>query len=421
MRIDRSHVLFSKYSIVLLTSLIVLYADCGVQDKSNAENSVQSSFIKYYGDTSSARGVTVEETTDGGYILTGYSTGGEHGAEDAYLIKTDSNGNRIWTKYYGGSGKDYGWAVRQTPDSGFIIVGYTDSFGKGGMDIYLIKTDQEGDTLWTKTMGGTGDEYGWDIRITDDQGYIIAAQTDKDGKGNIDAFLLKLDENGNEIWSRSYGGNKIDRIFSVQQTADGGFISAGITYSFSSINEQDRDGYLLKTSATGNEEWYKIFGGDDYDVCHSVALTNDGGFFIAGYGESYATFGYRDMYLIKTDKDGNKEWLKVYGGSGEERGIKGYQTNDSGYIAIGFTAENRDICLVKTNSVGDSLWTRNMGNPNEVEFGYTVRETKNNELILIGHAEPLNREYSRILLIKTNDEGIVNQNNEMFNSALKNE
>jgi len=221
---------------------------------------------------------------------------------------------------------------------------------------------------------------------------------------------IKVDAEGNEKWSKTYGGNKIDCIFSVQQTQDGGYIAAGITYSYSSIDSKDRDGYLLKTDASGEQEWFKTFGEDAYDVGHSVALTNDSGYLVTGYGESYAIYGKKDVYLIKTDVGGRIQWTKVYGGSEEERGIKGLQTKDGGYIAIGFTETNRDVYLVKTNSIGDALWTRTFGDRDKMDFGYTVRETKDGGYILIGHTESSNGIDGDILLIKTDSEGLVKQN-----------
>lgn len=397
----------TKYKIILITHLLFCLLSCAVQHNSNSDDITQTTFIKDIGDSGISRGVTVEETSDGGYILTGYTTDGEFGEEDILLIKTNSIGETIWRKTFGGNGKDYGWAVRQLSDGDYIIVGYTDSFGSGGMDIYLIKTDPRGNAIWTKTYGGKEDEFGWDIRITKDQGFIIAAQTNSVGNGEIDAYLVKVDGEGKEEWMKSYGGDKIDRVFSVQQTKDGGYIAVGITYSYASIDANDRDGYLVKTDALGKEEWHKTFGKDAYDVGHAIALTNDGGFFITGYGESLATSGNRDVYLIKTDNNGDNQWIKVYGGLGEERGIKGYQTKDGGYIAIGYTDKNRDVYLIKTDNMGDSLWTRTYGNKDNMDFGYTVRETNDGGFILVGHSQSLSSEKSSVLLIKTNSEGLV--------------
>ncbi len=382
--------------LVLIMSLSLVFHSCGPGPKTFFVQIDVSSFD---------RGVTVEEVIGSGFVVAGYTTQSPATREDALLVRTNLSGDTLWTKTFGGEGEDYGWAVRQTGDGGFIIAGYSDSFGNGGNDVYLIRTDSEGTTLWTKTFGGEGDEFGWDIRQAADGGFIIAAQSDSDGHGDIDAYLIKLDSAGNKEWENFYGGEKIDRIFSVQQTADGGYVATGISYSFTSIGPQDRDGYLLKTDAGGKLEWFKTFGGDGYDVAHSIALTDDGGYLLSGYGESFATNGARDLYLIKTDAEGNEQWTKVHGGSAEERGIKGYQTSDGGYIAVGFTDKNRDIYLIKADSAGDMLWDRTFGRNNMLEFGYTVREASDGGYIITGHQQSFDGTNGDVLLIKTDSEG----------------
>ncbi len=396
---------------ILLISLFFCSINVDAQKKISSNKIDQISFIKHIGIGSKGidRGVTVEEIAGGGYILTGYTNGNKAGGEDVFLIKTNSAGDTIWSKTFGGIGKDNGWAVRQTNDRGYIIVGFTDSFGAGGMDVYLIKTDSIGEAIWTKTYGGPGDEFGWDIRTCSDNGFIIAAQTSSFGRGEIDAYLIKIDIDGNKKWSKTYGGVQTDRIFSVQQTQDGGYVATGITYSYTNIGPGDRDGYLLKTNASGELEWFKTFGEDAYDVGHSVSLTKDGGYLVTGYGESYAVFGKRDVYLIKIDFNGKIEWTKVYGGNESERGIKGEQTKDGGYIAIGFTDKDWDVYLIKTNNKGDTLWTRTFGTKDKIDFGYTVKETNDGGYILIGHKESFDGEDGDILLIKTDREGLVDQ------------
>ena len=392
--------------LIFQVLLTISFLSC-TEQKAGNDKIEETSFMVHIGDNGISRGVTVEQTKDEGYILTGYTTDGDYGGEDVFLIKTNSEGETTWRKTFGGEGNDNGWAVRQNEDGGYIIVGFTNSFGNGDMDVYLIRTDSLGETIWAKTYGEEGDEYGWDVQITKDNGFIVAAQTNSLGEGEIDAYLIKLERDGKEKWSKTYGGDKIDRIFSVQQTQDGGYITAGITYSFESVVPNDRDGYLLKTDSSGEQEWYKIIGEDLYDVAHSVAITNDNGYIITGYGESFATSGGRDVYFIKTDGKGENQWRKSYGEIGEERGIKGLQTKDGGYVAIGFTDKNKDMYFIKTNNSGDTLWTRTYGTAEYLEFGYTVKETNDGGYIIIGHSERLDSGKSNIMLIKTNNIGLV--------------
>ncbi len=370
----------------------------------------QNTFYKHLGNANIDRGVTVEEIQGDGFIISGYTTKEGGKDEDVLLIKTDHQGEPLWSKVFGSEGQDHGWAVRQTTDKGFIIVGYSDSFGAGDMDVYLIKTDEEGIEQWSKTYGGKGDEFGWDIRKTTDNGFIIAAQTNSLGHGEVDAYLIKIDADGNEEWSNSYGGEKVDRIFSVRQTNDGGFIAAGITYSFGSV---DRNAYLLKTNEWGKLEWSKTFGEAGYDVGHAIEVTDDKGFLITGYGESYSTHGGRDVYLIKTDGNGDQQLLQTFGGPANDRAMKGVQTKDGGYITIGFTQEihatkvDWQVYLIKTASNGEMQWSRTFGNSDHHEFGYTVEETHDGGYILTGQSVNPDNGFSSVLLIKTDHAGKI--------------
>jgi hypothetical protein len=168
--------------------------------------------------------------------------------QDVYLIKTDSVGNTLWTRTYGGFVGDEGWSVQQTSDGGYIITGYTASFGAGMLDVWLIKTNAFGDTLWTETYGDTLGDGGSSVQQTTDEGYIITGSTNSFGAGSHDVYLIKTDSLGDTLWTRTYGGIFTDWGQSVQQTLDGGFIIAGGTYSFGSGNT---DVYLIKTDGNG--------------------------------------------------------------------------------------------------------------------------------------------------------------------------
>ncbi|MDP6647505.1 MAG: hypothetical protein QGG07_03795 [Dehalococcoidales bacterium] len=309
------------------------------------------SFTKTFGGVDWDYANSVQQTTDGGYIIAG-GTDSPGTDGDVYLVKTDREGNEEWSRTFGGKENDTASSVQQTTDGGYIIAGDTNSFGAGEFDFYLVKTDREGNEEWSRAFGGVGWDYADSVQQTTDGGYIIAGGTDSFGAGIYDAYLVKTDGEGNEEWSRTFGGEDNDTADSVQQTADGGYIIAGDTESFGAGNY---DAYLVKTDGEGNEEWSRAFGGEETEEADSVQQTTDGGYIIAGYTISYGA-GSWDAYLVKTDGEGNEEWSRAFGGESYDLASSVQQTADGGYIIAGYTesfgAGNYDAYLVKTDGEG---------------------------------------------------------------------
>jgi regulation of enolase protein 1 (concanavalin A-like superfamily) len=294
----------------------------------------QVTFQKTYGGTTNGSVAnSVQQTVDGGYIIAGTTSDFGAGSLNVYLIKTDANGDSLWTKNYGGVNGDEGQYVQQTSDGGFIIVGITETFGAGNLDIYLIKTDVNGNLLWSKTFGGPDIDWGNSVQQTTDGGYIITGFTQSFGIGSLDVYLIKTDANGDSLWTKTYGGTNADGGYFAQQTLDGGYIVCGFTEGF---GVGASDVYLIKTDANGDVLWTKSFGGINEDNGYSVKQTTSGEYIITGRTRSFGAGDY-DTYLIKADINGNSIWSKVFGGINYDYGFSTDQITDGGYIVIGYT------------------------------------------------------------------------------------
>jgi len=302
---------------------------------------------KTFGGTDGEDGALVQQTSDGGYILAGNTLSYGAGKYDIWLIKTDSTGNKQWDKTFGGTGAETVSSVQQTSDGGYILAGRTTSYGAGYHDVWLIKTDSNGEKLWDKTFGGTDYDDGRSVQQTSDGGYILAGLTESYGAGDGDAWLIKADSNGEKLWDKTFGGPGIDWVKPVQQTSDGGYIMAGSTFSYS--NTDDGDVWLIKTDSNGNKQWDKTFGGTNFDFARSVQQTSDGGYILLGESE-YDAYD-DDIWLIKTDSNGNMQWDKIYGGDEWDWTSAVQQTSDGGYILAGSTesygAGEFDFWLIK--------------------------------------------------------------------------
>jgi hypothetical protein len=322
--------------------------------KLNAKGNLQ--WTKTIGGPENEEGNFLIQTSDGGYVIAGATNSFGAGGKDVYVVKLDANGNLQWTKTIGGKNWDAGFSLIQTSDGGYAIAGATNSFGAGWEDVYVIKLDAHGNLQWTKTIGGKNWDAGFSLIQTSDGGYAIAGYTESFGAGLSDVYVVKLDANGNLQWTKTIGGKIWERGRSLIQTSDGGYAIAGTLYPFEA---EGWDVYVVKLDANGNLQWTKTIGGKDFEFedGYSLIQTSDGGYAIAGYTSS---FGARetDVYVVKLDAHGNLQWTKTIGGKNWDAGFSLIQTSDGGYAIAGYTssfgAGEKDVYVVKLDKNGNA-------------------------------------------------------------------
>jgi hypothetical protein len=357
-----------------------------------------------FGESDDNWGPLAQQTSDGGYIITGSTASYGSGKSDILLLKTDRNGTKLWNKTFGGSEDDASYSVQQKRDGSYIIIGIATYHNSGKYYVLLIKTDSDGNKLWEKTFSRSEDDFYNSFQQTSDGGYIIAGYTgvmESDGSG-MHAQLIKTDSNGDMLWDRTIGGTNASVGHSVQQTSDGGYIISG-TMEFNGLGF---DIFLIKTDNNGNELWNRTFkplaGLNDLAV-GPVRQTNDGGYIITSTMDSRDSGKYV-IRLIKTDSNGNMLWDKTFGNTGDcgwPMSIQ--QTSDGGYMIISsmdpYGSGKRDIWLFKTDSIGDMLWDKTFGG-SEDDTGASVQQTSDGGYILAGTTSSFDAEGRDAWLIK---------------------
>jgi type IX secretion system substrate protein len=345
-----------------------------------------------FGGSENDNGVFVIETSDGGYAILGSTNSFGAGGSDIYLIKIDSEFDLDWQKTFGGPNGDGGSSIQQTADGGYIIVGSTNSFGAGGSDIYLIKTDEDGNEEWSNTYGSTTDDVGSYVQQTADGGYIMAGN--RVVNSSYDPYLVKANSSGGEEWSKVFTSSFRDWFYVAKQTPDGGYVAGGGSESFTG----EREVLFLKTDAQGYQQWIKIWNETGGSECHYFDFTNTGEYIITGWTLD-------GIYLAKLNTAGDIIWSNSVGGT-HGHGVQ--ETSDNGFIVTGWTGSYPywDAYLTKTDNLGQVVWSETYGG-NGSESGRSVLQTIDNGYLLVGDTDSYGEGKSDVYLVKTDENGVV--------------
>ena len=362
-------------------------------------------WTEVFGGESNDKGQSVCQTQDGGYIIAGYTFSLGAGSYDFYVVKTDQSGNLEWEATYGTPNREYAHSIQQTSDLGFIIAGTTQPI-PGHRDIYLVKIDSLGTMEWDAVLGFGGNVHDdcHSVQQTSDDGYILIGYTDSTLVGfGTDIYLVKTDSLGNMEWDAWFGGASSDWATSIDQTVDGGYFIAGTTDSYGA---GWHDIYVIKTDCDGNLEWDATFGGEEYDRCRSGIQTSDGGFIVAGYSNSFSSSS-NDVYVVKIDSLGVLEWEVMTGAEFDDKVNCIRQTNDEGYILAGNTVRSPtghpDGYIIKLDQTGNVEWETICGGDDN-EYLYSVQQTSDGGYISTGHTSSYGPGQYSVWLVKIQQE-----------------
>jgi hypothetical protein len=355
------------------------------------------------GDQYEEFGYSIECTEDGGTIIAGITASYGSGERDACLIKLDSDGEVLWDQAFGGTGDETARHALQTDDGDYILTGTRDVDCDGESDLYLIRTDAQGNQLWSHTFGGEGDDSGNSLLQCPDGGFLIAGRTASFGAGGYDLWLIKTDPDGGEIWSATYGGPEDDLGYMIQPTTDGGYVVAGYTESF---GNGQADIWLVKTDASGEELWTATFGGTSNDFGACVKPTDDGGYVIVGETHSFGSGG--DVWLIKTDAGGNTLWQTTFGGVQLDGGYPGVCVTDGGYVLCGWTKSygkgDADVWVIRTDASGQVIWDETYGGAGD-DRGLGIQEVSAGKFIITGYSWVSDESGYDLLVLQVDEEG----------------
>ena len=359
-------------------------------------------FIRTYGGSDDDDAFSFDQTSDGGFIIAGQTRSFGNGSNDLYIIKTDSLGDTVWTSTFGGSDGDLAHEVLQTTDNGYAIAG-----SRGGRT-YVMKLEQNGDTAWSQKFEGVDSNA---LLELSSGGYFVT------GTAGCRISLIKMDEFGNSIWTKYYGSNTFvacKRAYGILETLDGGIVIFGDVDTIGGTSEGALDFYLLKISNDGDSLWSKIYGDTTQNSGRKAVLTSDGGFVLLGNTRHTPPnhYGTSDIHILKTDALGNLLWEKYFDNGLDDGGSSIKQTSDGGFVIGGTTIldyewEKDHAYLMKIDQYGTKLWDRTFSiDSNSNEWIWDIEVLEDDGYALVGSTEQYNIQEddwsTDVLLIRTN-------------------
>ena len=372
-------------------------------------------------------GYTLCLTNDGGFLLVGTTRADSSRSEDIYMIMFNNQGDELWKKTYGWKHHDLIRSVLPL-DNGYLMVGEVWEYGMARLDIYLLKTDLFGNQVWDQQYGTNYRDIGFEVVPSIDNGFLILGHS-RGNKNAGDIFLLKTNDAGEEIWRKTYGSIYDDYGHGLFQLENGTiyiFGSKGAFYNdvHANFKNHDADMYLIKADENGNEIWEKTYGKSEHDLGYSMTKASDGGLYLFGSSQSYGN-GSFDMLLIRINDQGEVVWQKTYGGTNYEQGLSMVKNEQDELFLFGTTksfGENNspDLFLIKTDDEGNEIWNLTIGGDN-IEIGYKVVATPDSGCAVIGQTNSSGNGKYDMAFVKVDNNGLIEYFTNSEDTALKGE
>jgi hypothetical protein len=371
----------------------------------------QTTFEKVYSDSGITNAYDIITTYDGGYAVTGFKTCGTFNCLDFFLLKLDALGNQEWVRIYDGFGfDDLSYSIIQSSDSGYVMSGFSSTPPNLAQNIWLLKVDKNGNKLWDRNYGGLGCQEGYDIEQTFDGGFIIATQQDTGGNCfEIQVELIKTDTAGIIEWQKTYFNVGNGRAVAVKQTNDSGFVVTGLTNNMLSPTSSE-DIFLLKTDKNGDTLWTKFYGNIGAERGEDVIITSTGNFVIAGYTSGFFNSNQIATYIIKTNNMGDTLWTKVIEKGDQNVAYHIIEDNNTNYVIAGYTSitlppGNSDVYLLKTDSNGTKIFEKQFQyQANADEGAHSVALTNDGGYIMCGLTQTPT---AMVYVVKTDSNGLI--------------
>jgi PKD repeat protein len=390
-----------SYILVFLIYLIIFLCNHNI-----AAQGPPISWTKVYGlPMGNEAGLCIRSTYDGEYIISGAIEDPYAPFGDAWLIKINSLGDTLWTERYGYFGTDMFYEVQQTSDSGFIAIGRTEYDDIGQGDIFLIKTDENGLFEWERTYGGNQHETGFSVKQTLDNGFILIGNTYSYGNGNSDIWVIKTNQVGDTLWTRLFGGIYSDYGKEVIVTDDSCYVITG------KIEATNDDLFLIKLDNVGNVIWNKIYDGGSIDWGESLIQTQDHGFIVVGGSDSFAP-GPADVWVLKTDSQGDTLWTKQFGTLIDEVGMDVKETSDSNYVIVGtsfdlMSTNHSDVWINQIDYFGNEIWRKFIDINNNFDKGFSLEINSNEDIYIVGSSQNSSTSLHDIYILKLDVDSIL--------------